>query len=261
VSTLRVACVRALLVFGAASDFNIYAVNASTGEQLWQFAATDEVDAPVTVDSLGNVYVGSDDNYLYSLFPNGTLRWRFNTGSGVYAAPALSPSCEVVFLASNAAAGSLYAIDAVTGELAWSVKLPHNERALATAVDAYGNVYVHVYSGSPNVLAYDVTGQLKYVRRTADVCCCECVRCSALLDAVGCRVGVDGATSDLTGALRGCWVGCSFRWSFNTSSELEAAPVLGSDGIVYVGAGDGNFYALSNTGAVQWSVNLGGRIR
>ncbi len=37
----------------------------------------------------GTIYVGSYDNNLYALNPDGTEKWRFATGSYVYSSPVL----------------------------------------------------------------------------------------------------------------------------------------------------------------------------
>ena len=36
---------------------------------------------------VGVLYIGSDDNYLYSIFVNGTLRWRYLTGGSISSSP------------------------------------------------------------------------------------------------------------------------------------------------------------------------------
>jgi outer membrane protein assembly factor BamB len=35
------------------------------------------------------IYVGSDDNSLYAINPNGTLKWSYQTGDNVFSSPAI----------------------------------------------------------------------------------------------------------------------------------------------------------------------------
>ena len=40
-------------------------------------------------DKCDVIYVGSDDNKVYALNPDGTLKWSYTTGSAVYSSPAM----------------------------------------------------------------------------------------------------------------------------------------------------------------------------
>ena len=41
------------------------------------------------------MYVGSWDNYLYAIKPDGTLKWRYGTGGYVVSSPAIGPDGTV----------------------------------------------------------------------------------------------------------------------------------------------------------------------
>ena len=41
------------------------------------------------IGSDGTIYVGSNDNNLYAINPNGSLKWAFKTGGEVYGPPAI----------------------------------------------------------------------------------------------------------------------------------------------------------------------------
>lgn len=47
------------------------------------------------------------------------------------------------------------------------------------------------------------------------------------------------------------------RWRYEVASRLPFSPTLGPDGTVYVGARNGNLYALSPDGTLKWQVPLG----
>ena len=60
----------------------------------------------------GTVYVGSDDHHLYAINPDGTLKWKFQTGYTVWSSPAIG-SDETVYIGSND--NYLYAIGVASG--------------------------------------------------------------------------------------------------------------------------------------------------
>ncbi len=46
----------------------------------WSYKTADNIRSSPAIGADGTIYVGSFDNYLYALNPNGTLKWKFNTG-------------------------------------------------------------------------------------------------------------------------------------------------------------------------------------
>ena len=72
------------------------------------------------VASDGTIIVGGSLGGVYAVWPNGTLRWVFSTGSSpVYSSPALSAD-GTVFIGCND--GNLYVLAGSTGALVWSVQ-------------------------------------------------------------------------------------------------------------------------------------------
>jgi len=49
-------------------------------------------------------------------------------------------------------------------------------------------------------------------------------------------------------------------WKFKTNHSIKSSPAIGSDGTIYLGGGDGIFYALSPKGKLKWKYTLGGYI-
>ena len=46
-------------------------------------------------------------------------------------------------------------------------------------------------------------------------------------------------------------------WAFKTGKGIFSTPVIGSDGTVYVGSADSNFYAIRRTGKLRWKFKTG----
>lgn len=50
------------------------------------------------------------------------------------------------------------------------------------------------------------------------------------------------------------------KWMFSTQSAVSSSPAISSDGNVYVGSYDNNFYAISSSGSLIWKFATGGGI-
>lgn len=57
-----------------------YALEPSSGEEIWRYAVEGPIDASAVVDAEGAIYFASDDGYYYSLSSGGNLLWRFDLG-------------------------------------------------------------------------------------------------------------------------------------------------------------------------------------
>ena len=133
--------VNGMLYIGRATEIRpLYAIDAETGDEIWEFTGADgRIDgAPHVVD--GVVYVGSEDGSLYALDADtGSLEWAFSetNGEAIYGSPSVID--DVVVFGTEAR--DLYAVDTGTGELSWSLSddLIGN-RASPTVAD--GQLYV-----------------------------------------------------------------------------------------------------------------------
>ena len=71
------------VVYVGSGDGNVYALNAASGVQLWNYTTGGEVDSSPAVVN-GVVYVGSGDGNVYALnATNGAKLWNYTTGSYV----------------------------------------------------------------------------------------------------------------------------------------------------------------------------------
>lgn len=101
--------VNAALYFSGA-DGNVYALDATTGDELWKHSVPGTVYSP-TVDG-ETVYVAGGNGYLYALdTKTGAERWKFAVG-GYNSIPVVQ---DGIVYASGA--GYIYQIDAIAGTL------------------------------------------------------------------------------------------------------------------------------------------------
>ncbi len=73
----------------------------------WTFPTGGSVSSSALIDANGAIYFGSNDNNLYCLEPSGTERWRVNLGGAVLSSPAMDED-GIIYVGCND--GNLYAI-------------------------------------------------------------------------------------------------------------------------------------------------------
>ncbi len=157
------------LVYIGSDDGNLYAVDATSGQQRWMQATGGPVAAtPAVVD--GRAYVGSYDGKFYAFnAKTGALLWKFSTGGerrfeakGLHG---MQPRQQTfadpydVFLSSPVVAqgavffgsgdGHLYALNAATGELRWKFQtgdVVHASPAYADGVLFVGSWDAKLYA-------------------------------------------------------------------------------------------------------------------
>ena len=84
------------IVVAGARDRKVYALNAMTGNLLWDFETHGDVDSSPLI-SAGRVYFGSKDKKLYVLdLKTGKELWSFATNRGISAPPAIGSGVLVI---------------------------------------------------------------------------------------------------------------------------------------------------------------------
>jgi outer membrane protein assembly factor BamB len=110
------------LVYGGkvlfASYSNIYALDETTGVELWHSITLNSLTSPMTMTN-GRIYIGSSSGYLYCLdAETGQKLWEqqvTNTG-GIYTSPVVSNGRVYFGTTDDAPAYNLWALNATTGE-------------------------------------------------------------------------------------------------------------------------------------------------
>ena len=77
-------------VYVGSFDHKIYALNSSTGDEIWTFNTAGEVYSSPAVFN-GVVYVGSFDHLIYALNAStGIQLWNFTTGGAIFSSPTVA---------------------------------------------------------------------------------------------------------------------------------------------------------------------------
>ncbi|MCL5784890.1 MAG: PQQ-binding-like beta-propeller repeat protein, partial [Patescibacteria group bacterium] len=102
-------------VFFGDMNGTVFAVNAATGDNIWDYTTGGPILHTLAYDS-GTVVVPSMDGKVYGLDENsGALKWSYQTGAPLKAAPVISNG--TVYIGSQD--GYFYAFDVSSGNLKW----------------------------------------------------------------------------------------------------------------------------------------------
>jgi len=200
----------------------------------WTFDTSDPIVGAPTLDLHGNVYVGDESGTLYSVTPDGRLRWTFKARDAVYAA-AVSIR-DLIYVAS--VDSNLYCID-TTGKQRWSTYLA-DELYSPPALGRDGTLYIGTDQGT--LAAVAPNGKIRWKRKLGDEI------------ASSPTIGLNGlayATSDSVYCFDGRG---RRRWAFGTAGGdyFYASAVPDEKGVVYVGNTDGYLYCLEPNGRLRW---------
>lgn len=160
------------------------------GSEKWRYSTDGPVYSSPAVGADGTIYVGSDDKRLYAINPNGSLKWRYITAGTIRSSPAVGPD-GTIYVGSGWQDSKLYAMNP-GGTLKWSFTTGYWVNS-SPAVGADGIVYF----GSSDDKLY--------------------------------AVGPSG----------------TLKWSLATGDQITSSPAIGVDGTIYVGSNDGRLYAIT----------------
>jgi outer membrane protein assembly factor BamB len=226
------------VVYVGSDDFNVYALNASTGSKLWQFATGGAVESSPAVAN-GIVYVGSDDNYVHALNAStGAKLWQFATPGPVISSPAVANG--VVYVGSydnngGGPEGHVYALNASTGAKLWQF----TTHDWVTSSPAVANGVVYVASWDKNIYALNAGNGFKLWQFSTGALAQSSPAVANGVVYVGSGDNNVYALNASTGAE---------LWQFTTGGSILTGFHLSSpavaEGVVYVGSYDGNVYAF-----------------
>jgi outer membrane protein assembly factor BamB len=212
------------------------------GSLRFRYSGTGKYYASAVVTPQGDVIAGSSDGSLVALAPDGQVRWEQKLSDAIDASPVLSDDGRLYV-----AADGLYAFD-ITGHLKWHYAVGAHIRSVP-AVHPQGLVVF----GTPNgkLVALTREGQLAW---EADV--------GANVDG-GAAISDDGRIlvgNDLGQVL--CFDATGKQlWRFATGDDVRATPAIAPDGTCVVGSYDRALYALAPDGSLKWRFATAGRIR
>merc|ERR1712195_64526 len=220
------------IVYAGSDDDSVYALNATTGEKIWQddeYSTTSQSMMTPTVAD-GIVYFSVTGTLYAADSMNGTVLWKYRVNQVWHnqtindysstTSPAIKDN--IVYVGSGS---YLSALHAKTGELKWIIQVgPHvfQDTIASAPTDAKSGAVLWKYPTLNRMSSPAVSDGIVYTGSWD--------KFMYALDAK-------------TGAL---------QWKYETGGNV-ASPTV-EDGVVYFGSWDGNLYAAdAKTGAIRWS--------
>jgi len=213
------------------------------GSQKWSYQTGSSVFGSPTIGGDGTIYIASTDNFLYALTPAGGLKWKFQSGGFGNSSPTIGPD-GTLFIGSYD--NNLYALNP-DGTVKW-VTYIGNEADSSPALGPDGTIYI----GSNDGVLYAITysGSIKWAYFTGAV-----ITSSPAIGADG-TIYVGSQDSNVYAINPDG----SFQWAFKTGAPVWASPAIGADGSIYIGSKDNNIYALHPDGTLNWKFATGAQI-
>ncbi|GAB6286293.1 MAG: hypothetical protein STSR0009_24940 [Methanoregula sp.] len=241
------------VLYIGSDDKNVYAINATTGDEIWHYTTGAWVDSsPAVAD--GVVYIGSWDRNIYALnAATGTKIWNFTTEGEVRASPAVVNGVVYVGSIGNQSlynpngTSNFYAINAVTGTKIWNYSTsyePRSSPAIANGLVYFGTFdrYLYALNASTGAEVWTFTAG-------------EFVDSSPAVANGIVYVGSGDTSVYAINATTGDEI-----WQYATGSWVESSPAV-ANGVVYIGSKDTRVYALNaTTGAKIWDYSTGAAI-
>jgi outer membrane protein assembly factor BamB len=217
--------------------------------KIWRF----QIKAGTTMDNYsspaigpdGTIYVGSQDDSLYAVNYDGSLKWRFYAGGVVRSSPAIGPD-GTIYVGSYS--NRLYALNPADGSVKWSY-LTRGDISSSPAIAADGTIIFGSYDDTIYALNPDSTVKWKY-GTGQDVYSSPAI---AVDGTVYC-----GSNDDYLYALT---ADGTLKWRFKTGRDIVGSPAIGTDGTIYFGSLDQSLYAVDTGGSQKWSVLTNGPVR
>lgn len=116
---------------------------------IWLFLTGNHILSSPLVAS--DIFIGSNDGYVYAISSRGVLRWKKNLGAAVHSSPSISSDGSVLYI--GCADGKFRALNVINGDIIWTIATTLYINS-SPAVDDKKTIYIgsadkHMYAISP----------------------------------------------------------------------------------------------------------------
>ncbi len=214
---------------------------STAGSIKWAQTIYNEVQGIPAIAQDGTIYVGSQSNLFYALFPTGSIKWSFGTSGNIYSSPTID-NYGIIYFGCNDY--NLYALYP-TGSIVWSYYMLSNVKS-SPAIGSDGTIYVGTAAGV--LYAMNSNGSPNWFTITA----------SATFDISSPVIGPDGTiyigsiSSD--NSLYAFTQLGSIKWKYVTTGAIYSTPSITPGGdIVFYANGDYHVYCVTPGGSLLWT--------
>ncbi|MFB3907589.1 MAG: PQQ-binding-like beta-propeller repeat protein [Candidatus Eisenbacteria bacterium] len=214
-------------IYAGSDDGSLWAVRAD-GSVKFTFATGDTVRSSPALAADGTIVFGSHDGMVRALWPNGSLRWEVATGGPIKTAPAIRQN-HVIVASSD---GFLYDFS-IDGTFNWATYTGNNLRS-SPAFGSTGKIYLGV---DTKISCFHDDGSPSFSYETG----------AKIYSSPAVTSDYDGQDIVLCGSDSGYLYAVkagTLLWSCNLGAPVRSSPAIGPNRIAYVGAMNGNLYAI-----------------
>ena len=233
---------------------SMFALDPALGHVIWSApiqSGSDMTSSPAVAADGSAVYVGSQDDFLYSFNPtNGAVLWRTFLGSAIFSSPAISASDGTVYVCTyEPTSNGLFAINGSNGVINWYFQTDDpngiaSESDSSPAIAPDGSIVFLARVG--DLYAVKADGNLKWFFP---------LPANSFPDS---SPAIDAAGNVVIGSHDG-YVYCisssgGLEWIFDTTNQsapIHSSAAIGPDSTVYIASTDGTLYAITN-GGMKW---------
>jgi len=218
------------------------------GDEKWRFKTPrwNEGGGPA-IDDNGTIYFGSNDGFLYALYANGTLKWKYDTNGYIASVPAIAKDGTIYIGSYRVGLHAIYP----NGTRKWLFSVS-DRIASSPAIDEDGTIYFGSMNSKVYAVNPDGTEKWHYITDSS------VWSSPAIGDDGTVYIGSDDKY------LYALYPNGTLRWRFKLEGEyiiVRADPSIAEDGTVYIGSicsggGTGDFYALYPNGTMKWKFDL-----
>jgi outer membrane protein assembly factor BamB len=223
---------------------SIYSTVDNPYDEVWKFECKN-MESSAVLDNNGIIYFGFLGSEFYALYPNGTMKWKYNIG-WVWSTPAIAGDGTIYVGSWDT---HLHAINP-NGTRKWKFAANHASVDSSPAIAEDGTIYFGTMWSLGNggkIYAVNPNGTEKWRYQT------------------GWHISSDPAIGD-DGTI---YIGSgdkylyamnpngTLKWRFKTGDEIHGHPSIAEDGTIYIGSYDDYLYALYPNGTMKWKIKLG----
>lgn len=145
-------------LYVASQDHHLYAVNANTGDLVWDIdLGASAVSSPVMAED-GTLYIGTFGSELFAIdSKGGAILWKLETEGWIWGSPVIGPENTLFVTDLNA---NLYAIDTFEHTILWSKQVDAGSSITGSALLYNDALYVVTRSGV--IASYNLQGERQW---------------------------------------------------------------------------------------------------
>jgi outer membrane protein assembly factor BamB len=225
------------------------------GTLKWRYQTGELIGDLPNIDLQGNLYVASYDGYLYCLTREGMLNWKVNHQAFAGKSPTFSPDGNTIYIPG--ADSNIYALN-LDGSIKWVFNCSRVYKGVL--VDSEGNIYFVPEQAPQYFYSIRNDGTVRWKVLIQNLSALEIISIPTI-DWEGnlYTIGADSLPPYHRALISYDYFG-NFRWIYRLDNEYEdiyQPLICDSDGTIYFGSTFGyKYYAVANDGTLKWEMPL-----